>query len=210
MCRGKRKRRSKVAIESKVVSSSKPVSDVQVQTRSVVTVQSMTDSMSINQSTLSKDLITTKAMDTPMETMTSTISGFDESFITNRLSDSKLPPLRGTVQEKQSLYNQKSKTTSEYHHLLFAIYSLAVCMPVYADAVQRYIDEVLAPTPVGQEPKLSQLAKTITWVAVLLLVLTEIFVSIKVGGMPFDLSGNGQLIKPPDTPAISIPTGPME
>jgi len=160
MCRGKRKRRSKVAIESKVVSSSKPVSDVQ-------------------------DRITTKVMDTPMETMTSTISGFDESFITNRLSDSKLPPLRGTVQEKQSLYNQKN-------------------------AVQRYIDEVLAPTPVGQEPKLSQLAKTVTWVAVLLLVLTEIFVSIKVGGMPFDLSGNGQLIKPPDTPAISIPTGPME
>lgn len=65
-----------------------------------------------------------------METMTSAISGFDESFITNRLSDSKLPPLRGTVQEKQSLYNQKSNTTLEYHHLRVAIYSLAVCMPV--------------------------------------------------------------------------------
>ena len=38
----------------------------------------------------------------------STISGFDDSFIRNRLSDSKLPPLRGTVEEKQSLYNQKS------------------------------------------------------------------------------------------------------
>lgn len=157
-----------------------------------------------------KDRITTKAVDAPTETMTSAISGFDESFITNRLSDSKLPPLRGTVQEKQSLYNQKSKTTLEHPRLLVAMCSFAVCMPLCVDAVQRYIDEVLAPTPVGQEPKLSQLAKTITWVAVLLLVLTEIFVSIKVGGMPFDLSGNGQLIKPPDTPAISIPTGPMD
>lgn len=90
----------------------------------------MTAYQSVNQSTLLKDRITTKAMDTPMETLTSVISGFDESFITNRLSDSKLPPLRGTVQEKQSLYNQKSKTTLEYHHLIVAIYSLVVCMPV--------------------------------------------------------------------------------
>lgn len=110
MCRGKRKRRSKVAIESKVVSTSKPVSDIQqVQTSCVVTVESMPDIISIIQSTPLKDRIITKVMDIPAETMTSVISGFDESFITNRLSDSKLPPLRGTVQEKQSLYNQKSK-----------------------------------------------------------------------------------------------------
>ena len=50
MCRGKRKRRSKVAIESKVISSFKPVSDAQVQTSSVVTVLSMTDIVYINQS----------------------------------------------------------------------------------------------------------------------------------------------------------------
>jgi len=85
--RGKRKRRSKVAIESKVpIDNSKPVSDAQVETSSAVV----------------------KSMDKSMQTTTSAISGFDESFIMNRLSDSKLPPLRGTVQEKQSLYNQKS------------------------------------------------------------------------------------------------------
>ena len=47
LCRGKRKRRSKVAIESKVI---RPVSDAQVQTSSVVTVLSMTDIVYINQS----------------------------------------------------------------------------------------------------------------------------------------------------------------
>lgn len=33
-----------------------------------------------------------------------------------------------------------------------------------------------------------QVAKTVTWVAVLLLVILEIVVSVKVGGMPFDFS----------------------
>lgn len=40
----------------------------------------------------------------------------------------------------------------------------------------------------GQEPKIVQTAKTVTWIAVLLLVILEIVVSVKVGGMPFDFS----------------------
>lgn len=39
----------------------------------------------------------------------------------------------------------------------------------------------------GQEPKAIQLIKSVTWFSVILLVLVEIIVSIKVGGMPFDL-----------------------
>lgn len=50
------------------------------------------------------------------------------------------------------------------------------------------MDDIFAPTPVGQEPKSIQIAKTVTWIAVLILVATEIFVSVKVGGMPFDTS----------------------
>jgi hypothetical protein len=54
--------------------------------------------------------------------------------------------------------------------------------------VERNLEELLAPTPAGKEPKAIQLMKNITWVAVLLLVLLEIVVSIKVGGSPFDFS----------------------
>ena len=56
------------------------------------------------------------------------------------------------------------------------------------DAVERYLSDLLQPTPAGEEPKLVQLAKTVTWGCVLLLVVVEIFVSVKVGGMPFGSS----------------------
>ena len=61
-----------------------------------------------------------------------------------------------------------------------------VCIHIYLGGLEKLTDEYLAPTPAGKEPKIIQAAKTVTWVAVLLLVLVEIFVSIKVGGMPFD------------------------
>jgi len=88
---------------------------------------------------------------------------FDEDLLKRNLADSKLPPLAGSVAEKQATYNEKN-------------------------VVQRYAEDLLAPTPVGEEPKLVKLAKTITWASVLILVLVEIVVSIKVGGMPFDMS----------------------
>ena len=56
------------------------------------------------------------------------------------------------------------------------------------DAVERFIDEMTAPTPPGQEPKSVSLVKSITWFAVIVLVLLEIVVSVKSGGLPFELS----------------------
>lgn len=77
---------------------------------------------------------------------------------------SKLQPLAGTPEAMQQDYLQGKS------------------------GAERYLEELLAPTPAGQEPKLVKLMKTITWGAVIVLVLLEIFVSIKVGGAPFDLS----------------------
>ena len=54
--------------------------------------------------------------------------------------------------------------------------------------LQRNVEQLLAPTPVGEEPKIVQLAKAVTWGAVILLVVLEIVVSVKVGGAPFDFS----------------------
>ena len=78
-------------------------------------------------------------------------------------ADSKLPPLSGSLEERQAAYNEKS-------------------------GLQRGVEELLALTPTGKEPKIVGLAKTVTWGAVLLLVLLEIVVSVKVGGAPFDFS----------------------
>ena len=82
--------------------------------------------------------------------------------------------------------------------------------------VQQYIDELFAPTPVGrnsdssihtsdrvlnvlgQEPKMIQLIKSVTWFSVIVLVLVEIVVSIKVGGMPFELGK----VKLPEVPSF--------
>ena len=73
---------------------------------------------------------------------------------------SQLAPLKSTAAEKQLKYEEKPQ-------------------------IQRKVEELLAPTPAGQDPKLAVLAKQVTWVAVIILVLIEIFVSIKTGGMPF-------------------------
>ena len=73
---------------------------------------------------------------------------------------SQLAPLKSTAAEKQRKYEEKS-------------------------AIQRQLEDLLAPTPAGQDPKLAVLAKQVTWVAVIVLVLIEIFVSVKTGGMPF-------------------------
>ena len=76
---------------------------------------------------------------------------------------SKLPPLAGTLEERRAQFDEKS-------------------------GLQRNVEQLLAPTPVGQEPKIVQLAKAVTWGAVILLVVLEIVVSVKVGGAPFDFS----------------------
>ena len=76
--------------------------------------------------------------------------------------ESKLKPLSGTAEAKRAAYEEKN-------------------------AMVRYFEELTEPTPAGQEPKVIKLAKTLTWGAVLVLVLIEIFVSVKVGGAPFSL-----------------------
>lgn len=91
---------------------------------------------------------------------------------------SKLPPLTGTFQSKMAEYEKKSwfdKTVGEY----------------------------TAPTPAGEEPKLVKTMKSITWIAVLILVLTEIVVSLKVGGAPFQLES----VKLPDLNVMKMFTG---
>ena len=55
--------------------------------------------------------------------------------------------------------------------------------------------------PQGKEPKIIQVLKTITWGSVLVLVLIEIFVSLKVGGAPFKF---GQVTLP-DKPPLWLP-----
>jgi hypothetical protein len=92
--------------------------------------------------------------------------------------DSKLSPLTGSNQAKIAEFENKSW-------------------------FDRNIAEYTAPTPTGQEPKLVKLAKNITWGAVLLLVLTEIFVSLKVGGAPFKFGE----VKLPEMSIMKIFTG---
>jgi len=98
------------------------------------------------------------------------------SSLTSRAS--KLSPLTGTLASRVAELESKSW-------------------------VERTVGEYTAPTPVGQEPKLFKAMKTVTWGAVLLLVLTEIFVSIKVGGAPFKF-GEMQL---PSLPSMSFFSG---
>ena len=92
--------------------------------------------------------------------------------------DSKLSPLTGSNQAKIAEFENKSW-------------------------FDRNIAEYTAPTPTGQEPKLVKLAKNITWGAVLLLVLTEIVVSLKVGGAPFKFGE----VKMPEMPSMKIFSG---
>lgn len=77
-------------------------------------------------------------------------------------TDSKLQPLSGTAEAKKQAFEKE------------------------ANGIERFIDRITAPTPKGQEPEAVKLVKQITWGAVIVLVLIEIYVSVKVGGAPFD------------------------
>jgi hypothetical protein len=96
--------------------------------------------------------------------------------------ESKLAPMSGTGAEKRESYlNEKSD-------------------------FERFLDDLTAPTLPGEEPKSIKLAKNITWLAVGVLVLIEIYVSVKVGGMPFDTSkSTGILPKFPDMSELFTP-----
>ena len=78
-------------------------------------------------------------------------------------TDSKLQPLSGTAEAKKQAFEEGT------------------------NGFERFIDRMTAPTPKGKEPEAVKLVKQITWGAVLVLVLIEIYVSIKVGGAPFDI-----------------------
>lgn len=106
--------------------------------------------------------------------------------------DSKLPPLVGSPQAAKAEYDQKSK-------YFLSKYEEDDIASLYIDPVQRYFEELLAPTPQGQEPKTVQVVKAITWFSVMVLVLIEIYISVKVGGSPFNI---GQ-VAVPDRPAWS-------
>jgi len=89
-------------------------------------------------------------------------SNIDTTAITplNPSYESKLAPLSGTARDAQRKYQEKN-------------------------IIQRNFEELTAPTAAGEEPKAIKLAKTVTWGAVIVLVLIEIVVSLKVGGAPF-------------------------
>lgn len=96
-------------------------------------------------------------------------------------SSSKLSPLAGSIADKQEKFNEKSMSALPLFH--------CICIRpsrLKAGAAQRYVDDLLAPTAAGKEPKSVELMKSVTWFAVCVLVIIEIFVSVKVGGMPFD------------------------
>lgn len=99
-------------------------------------------------------------------------------IVNSRLApkDSKLPPMSGTSLEAQAKYKDKG-------------------------FIQNAYDEYFAPTAAGQEPKLVKAAKTVTWVSVLLLVIVEIVVSVKVGGLPFEF-GKVSLPTLPNIPGL--------
>ena len=100
-------------------------------------------------------------------------------------SDSKLDPLAGTSAAKKKAYEEESND------------------------FERFIKKMTAPTPKGQEPEAVKLVKQITWGAVIVLVLIEIYVSVKVGGAPFDPS-KATLPSLPDFKAFTGGAGPPE
>jgi hypothetical protein len=115
-----------------------------------------------------------------------TIGG--EPFVVPDLSsvqktDSKLDPLAGTSAAKKKAYDEES------------------------NGLERFITKMTAPTPKGQEPEAVKLVKQITWVSVIMLVLIEIYVSVKVGGAPFDPS-KATLPTLPDFKAFTGGAGP--
>ena len=110
-----------------------------------------------NQNANVEDFSSNAAITSPSSSSSSS-SPSSSSFDVN--APSQLAPLKSTAAEKQQNYEEKP-------------------------AIQRKFEELFAPTPAGQDPKLAVLAKQVTWAAVIVLVLIEIFVSIKTGGMPF-------------------------
>lgn len=104
-------------------------------------------------------------------TITNTNTDTNDIIITPSVDDnvfegkieSRLSPIVGTAAAKQAAIQEKG-------------------------VLKTQIDELLAPTPAGKEPKIIQLAKNITWFSVIVLVLIEIFVSIKTGGAPFKVN----------------------
>ena len=50
------------------------------------------------------------------------------------------------------------------------------------DPIETLFEDLTKPTPKGEEPIAVKYIKSITWFAVIALVLVEIFVSIKTGG----------------------------
>jgi len=94
---------------------------------------------------------------TSMDFVADTLNMNDDMSNRIKAETSKLPPLQGTAGAKQLEASKKS-----------------------------YIEELFEPTPAGKEPKSVSLMKSVTWGAVIVLVLIEIFVSIKEGGAPFD------------------------
>jgi len=108
----------------------------------------------------------------------SSISSSSSSSSYSSLPTSRLPPLVGTAEAMQQEYlGGKS-------------------------GLEKSLEELFAPTPAGQEPKLAKLAKQVTWVAVLVLVMIEIVVSVKTGGMPFDM-GKVSLPSLPSLPFLT-------
>lgn len=93
-------------------------------------------------------------------------------FNTNEFK-SKLQPIKGSREESILKANEKN-------------------------VFERFIDDITTPTPKGQEPKAIQYIKSITWFAVIVLVLVEIFVSLKVGGAPFKFGESMELPQKPN------------
>jgi len=98
---------------------------------------------------------------------------------------SVLPPLSGTLAERQAAYDEISP-------------------------VMRFWKEQTDPTPAGQEPNSIQLAKKCAWAGVLSLALIELVVSVKVGGMPFEIQkiswGFKEGVTVVQKPKVVIPT----
>eukprot|EP00981_Chlorochromonas_danica_P006121 scaffold1290_cov248-Ochromonas_danica.AAC.6 len=67
--------------------------------------------------------------------------------------------------------------------------------------IQSKVQEYLAPTPVGETPKILELVKSITWTGVAILVVLELFAAFKFSSsLPFDAQRS---LPPPDLRSIS-------
>lgn len=69
-----------------------------------------------------------------------------------------------------------------------------------AEWIKSKVQEYLAPTPVGETPKILELVKSITWTGVAILVVLELFAAVRMGSLPFDAQ---RAVPPPDLRSIS-------